>query len=199
MAMSPLESLAAGLGLVNIVLIARRTVWNYPFGIAMVCLYALIFYNAHLYSAAGLQIFFLASQIYGWWYWRLSHGGPGPVPVRVLGTRGFVGAVGSGIAGTFGLGLLMTHYTNDPAPWPDAANAVWSMVAQILTDRRHVESWPVWVGVNLLSIWLYASQGLLVTSALYALFLCIACWGWSEWRRAAGQLPMPGTRAEMGG
>jgi nicotinamide mononucleotide transporter len=197
--MEPLEIAAAGLGLANIVLIARRSVWNYPFGVAMVCLYAVIFYQKHLYSSAGLQIFFLASQLYGWWYWRLSHGGRGPVPVRVMGRTGFAIAVGSGIVGTLALGWVMRTYTSNPAPWPDAANAAWSMVGQILTDRRHVESWPLWVGVNILSVWLYASQGLLATAALYAVFLCIACWGWSEWRRAAGQLPMPGTRTEFGG
>ena len=65
--MSPLELTAAALGLVNIVLLARRTVLNYPFGIAMVLLYALLFAQTRLYSAALLQLFFLASQLYGWW------------------------------------------------------------------------------------------------------------------------------------
>lgn len=197
--MAPLEAIAAALGLINLVLIARRTIWNYPFGVAMVCLYFIVFWQARLYSAAGLQVFFLGSQLYGWWYWRQVTDGSMPVPVRRLGRRGRLIGAAAGTILTLGLGFGMSRFTDAAAPWWDAGNAGWSMVAQVLTDRRHVESWPVWVGVNLLSIWLYASQGLLVTSALYALFLCIACWGWSEWRRAAGQLPMPGTRAEMGG
>jgi nicotinamide mononucleotide transporter len=61
------------------------------------------------------------------------------------------------------------------------------MVAQILTDRRHVESWPLWILINILSVWLFASQGLFATAGLYAVFLCIACWGWDEWRRAAAR------------
>lgn len=182
--MSPLEIAAALLGLANIVLIARRTVWNYPFGVAMVCLYAWIFWQAGLFSSAALQAFFLASQLYGWWYWRRAHS-HGPVPVRGLSTRGRVWALAAGTAGSLGLGVAMSRYTADPAPWPDAANAAWSIVAQLLTDRRHVESWPLWIAINILSVWLYASQGLLATAALYAVFLCIACWGWSEWRRAA--------------
>ena len=73
--MSPLELTAAALGLINIVLIARRTVLNYPFGIVMVLLYAVLFWQTRLYSAALLQLFFLAAQIYGWTYWRRSHTG----------------------------------------------------------------------------------------------------------------------------
>lgn len=183
--MSPLELTAAAFGLVNIALITRRTVWNYPFGVAAVCLYGVVFWQARLYSAAGLQLFFLASQFYGWWYWRLSHTGSGPVPVRTLGRRGWAWALGAGVAGTLGLGLVMSHWTDAAAPWPDAGNAAWSMVAQILTDRRHVESWPLWIGINILSVWLYASQGLLATAALYAVYLCIACYGWDVWRKAA--------------
>ncbi len=183
--MSPLELTAAALGVINIVLIARRTVLNYPFGIAMVVLYAIVFAQTRLYSAALLQIFFLASQIYGGWYWRRSHTGTGPVPVRRLGPGGYAATIGGGVAGTLLLGLAMSRLTDAALPWWDAANAAWSMVAQLLTDRRLVESWPLWIAIDALSIGLYASQGLIATAALYALFLGIACWGWYAWHRAA--------------
>lgn len=183
--MSPLELTAAALGLVNIVLIARRTVLNYPFGIVMVVLYAVVFARARLYSAAGLQGFFLASQLYGWWYWRRSHTGTGPVPVATLPRREAAAFAAAGVAGTLALGLAMSRLTDAAAPWWDAGNAAWSMVAQLLTDRRHVESWPLWIAIDGLSVWLYASHGLPATAALYAVFGGLAAWGWIEWRRAA--------------
>ncbi len=182
--MTPLETVAALLGLVNIVLIARRTAWNYPFGVAMVTLYFGVFWQARLYSAAGLQIFFLASQLYGWWYWRRS-AITGPVPVRTLAARGWICSLAGGVAGTLLLGAAMSRWTDAAAPWPDAANAAWSMVAQLLTDRRHVESWPLWIAIDALSIGLYASQSLWATAVLYALFLAIAVWGWHAWRKVA--------------
>lgn len=181
--MSLLEAIAACLGLINLVLIARRTIWNYPFGIAMVCLYFVVFWQARLYSAAGLQLFFLGAQLYGWWYWRQVS--DGIVPVRRLGRQGRVVALAVGTSITVILGLVMSRFTDAAVPWIDAGNAGWSMVAQILTDRRHVESWPLWIGINIVSVWLYASQGLLATAALYAVFLFIAAWGWDNWRRAA--------------
>lgn len=187
--MSLLELLAATLGIINLVLIARRTIWNYPFGIAMVGLYFGVFWQAKLYSAAGLQVFFLASQLYGWWYWRQSltgfADGATAVPVRRLGAGNRLLALASGTLITLVLGSLMSRWTDAAAPWWDAGNAGFSIVAQILTDRRAIDSWPLWIGINILSIGLYASQGLLPTAALYAVFLCIAAWGWDNWRRAA--------------
>ena len=182
--MSTLELVAALFGLINLVLIARRTIWNYPFGIVMVCLYFIVFLDAKLYSTAALQIFFLASQLYGWWYWRQSTDGTTPVPVRRLTRHHHTIAIGSGTLLTLALGTTMSSLTDAAAPWWDATNAAWSMVAQVLTDRRHVESWPLWILINILSVWLFASQGLFPTAGLYAIFLCIACWGWDQWRRA---------------
>ena len=54
--MTIIEWVAAALGLINVVLVARRSLWNYPFGIAMVALYFFVFFEAKLYSDALLQI-----------------------------------------------------------------------------------------------------------------------------------------------
>lgn len=48
--MSQLEWLAAALVLINVALVAMRKVWNYPFALAAVTLYAFVFYEAKLYS-----------------------------------------------------------------------------------------------------------------------------------------------------
>ena len=183
--LSALEISAALFGLINIILIAHRSLWNYPFGVAMVSLYFIVFLQARLYSAAGLQIFFLASQIYGWWYWRRATDGAAPVPVRPLAIRSRWLALAAGSIGTLVLGLAMSRLTDAAAPWIDAGNAAWSMVAQLLTDRRYVESWLLWIGINIMSVWLYATQGLFPTAMLYTFFLGIAGWGWHQWRKAA--------------
>ena len=52
--MSGLEIAAVLLGIANILLIIRRSVWNYPFAIAMVSIYFVIFFFVYLYSDAGL-------------------------------------------------------------------------------------------------------------------------------------------------
>src|SRR4051794_22276351 len=70
--MGGIEIAAALLGVINVLLVVRRSVWNYPFGIVMVSLYFFVFRDAKLYSDALLQIFFLLIQLYGWWAWVRS-------------------------------------------------------------------------------------------------------------------------------
>ena len=60
------EWVAAGLGVFNVGLLVRRSIWNYPFGLAMVALYFFVFFEARLYSDVLLQIFFFVVQLYGW-------------------------------------------------------------------------------------------------------------------------------------
>src|ERR671912_542607 len=67
--MGGIEIAAALLGVINVLLVVRRSIWNYPFGIAMVALYFLVFWDAKLYSDALLQIFFVLIQLYGWRAW----------------------------------------------------------------------------------------------------------------------------------
>src|ERR1044071_5733762 len=67
--MGGIEIVAAALGVINVLLVVRRSTWNYPFGIVMVALYFFVFWEAKLYSDALLQIFFLVIQLYGWWAW----------------------------------------------------------------------------------------------------------------------------------
>lgn len=183
--MGGLEIAAALLGVINVVLVVRRSVWNYPFGIAMVSLYFFVFHDAKLYSDALLQIFFLVIQLYGWWAWtraeQVDHGvavGWMTMRSRVLwlaGTAVAIAVWGSGMA----------KFTDAAAPIADATIAGLSVAAQILQSLRRVESWVLWISVDAIAIGLFLWRGLDVTAALYALFLVISLFGLSEWRGKA--------------
>ncbi len=183
--MGAIEIAAALLGVINVLLVVRRSVWNYPFGIAMVALYFFVFWDAKLYSDALLQIFFLLIQVYGWWAWihaaQVDHG----VAVNWLGRKAQVRwSVGTLLAILL-WGSGMARFTDAAAPMADATIAGLSVSAQILQSLRKVESWVLWVAVDALAIGLFAWRGLAVTSALYALFLVLAVIGLIEWRRKA--------------
>ena len=86
--MGLIEAFAAALGVVNILLVIRRSLWNFPVGVTMVSLYFFVFWDAKLYSDALLQIFFLGIQLYGWWAWsRAERVGDAGVAVGLLGAR----------------------------------------------------------------------------------------------------------------
>jgi nicotinamide mononucleotide transporter len=182
--MSAIEIAAVLLGLINIVLIIRRSVWNFPVAIVMVSLYFLIFRDAKLYSDAGLQVFFIAVNLYGWWSWYRNKSGAGEVVVRRLTRLGYAEWIVASLALIGAWGFFMGNYTGTTYPYWDAAVAMLSVAAQILMVRRYVENWHWWIIVNLISIPLYVVKELYLTAGLYGVFLVLAIAGLVEWRKA---------------
>jgi nicotinamide mononucleotide transporter len=182
--MNALEIVAALLGLANILLLVRRSIWNYPFGIAMVLLYAFVFHDAKLYSDALLQIFFLIVQLYGWWHWVRNKAEAGQIMVERLPGRFMLLLAGVSMVAIYGWGALMHRFTDASYPWWDGSIAILSVVAQILLARRYIENWAIWILVDIISIGVYAAKGLWPTFGLYIIFLIVSILGLIEWRRA---------------
>uniref|UniRef100_UPI0035CAAB0A nicotinamide riboside transporter PnuC n=1 Tax=uncultured Sphingomonas sp. TaxID=158754 RepID=UPI0035CAAB0A len=186
--MTALEIVAFLLGLANVSLVVLRSIWNYVFGLAMVALYAVIFLDAKLYSDALLQAFFFVVQIYGWWNWARVRAQTGDIAVAHLAVRERALWAGGAIAGSVVWGYGMHRFTDASFPWIDATLAIVSVVAQILQSRRMIESWWLWIIVDIGSIALYAAKGLHLTMLLYAIFLLLAIWGLLDWRRVAARV-----------
>jgi nicotinamide mononucleotide transporter len=181
-----LEALATLFGLINIWLIVRRSVWNYPFGLAMVAIYAWIFAqpNVRLYSDVGLQVFFFVVQLYGWWNWSKSEAESGEVQVLLLPAAHRIGWVGIIAVATLAWGALMHRYTSASLPWWDAFIAMASVSAQLLMARRYLENWMLWIAVDAVAIGVYAAKGLMLTAILYTIFLIVSVIGLLNWRKA---------------
>ncbi|MFS0850163.1 nicotinamide riboside transporter PnuC [Novosphingobium panipatense] len=183
--MNLVEWAAALLGLANIALLVRRSVWNYPFGMAMVALYALVFFEAKLYAEAGLQGFFFAAQAWGWVLWVRAGGGDTQVPVRWLGNFSRLVWATATAALALNLGWVMHRFTDASLPYADAAIAGASIAAQILLAFRRIENWVLWILIDVASIAVYVSKGLWPTSGLYLVMLLMSVQGLREWISAA--------------
>jgi nicotinamide mononucleotide transporter len=181
--MSPIEIVAALLGIANIALLVRRSVWNYPFGLAMVAIYAVVFYRARLYPDACLQVFFFVVQLYGWWNWVHGRNDDGLVRVETLGPRERSLWSGVTLAFALAIGWFFSTYTNASAPWMDGSIAAMSVVAQYLLSVRRIENWYLWIAADTVAVPLYLWKGLYPTSALYLIFWGFSVAGFLEWRR----------------
>jgi nicotinamide mononucleotide transporter len=181
--MSAIEIIAVMLGIANILLVARRSIWNFPVALVMVTLYAQIFWDAKLYSDAGLQVFFFAVNLYGWWSWRANKAEVGEVVVERLTHTALFAWIGGSALAVVGWGTIMARLTDASLPYADASVAMLSVAAQLLMTWRKLESWYWWIVVNIISIGLYAVKALYLTAGLYALFLVIAVWGLMRWRK----------------
>ncbi len=187
--MNPLEIIAVVLGLANIWLLVRRSIWNYPFGMAMVALYAAIFFEAKLYGEAGLQIFFFAVNAYGWWLWARAGGLEHAVAVRWLGWPARLAWLAGIAVIAATLGTVMHRLTDAAMPFADASITAASIAAQLLLSFRRIENWVLWIAVDLGAVALYISRDLNLTAALYVAFFALSVLGLREWIGAARKSP----------
>ncbi len=176
------EIIATVLGLINITLIIRRSIWNFPFGMVMVILYGFVFFDAKLYLNSSLQIYFLIMQAIGWWWWLKKTDDRGLVIVERLPAKQRLAWVIIGTVAIILLGTIISRYTDGVLPYNDAAIAALSMIAQFFLAKRYLENWLVWICVDIIAVWTYLDQGLYPTAALYSAFLCIATFGYFRWR-----------------
>lgn len=158
----------------------------WPLAIVSSLMYALLFADSKLYGEAGLQFVFIGAAFWGWWQWLRGRSGDGTLlRVHHLSRRGLALLAAATLAAWPLMGLLLDHATDSDVPYFDALPTVASLAGQILLARKCVENWPVWVGVNIVSVALFAHKGLWLTVVLYALFTVLALFGWRAWRKLA--------------
>jgi nicotinamide mononucleotide transporter len=186
-----LEHIAAACGLANIYLTVRQNMWCWPVGVVMVSLYMYVFFHAKLYSDAGLQVFFLVMQFYGWYEWRR-----GPVEhstslsaIKRLRTRGWILTSAGVLAGTAGLGGVMRHFTDAALPYPDAFTTMLSVIAQFQLTRKILENWTLWIIADVVYIGVYSIKSLYPTAGLYFVFLVLSVLGYKEWKESMAAHP----------
>src|SRR3546814_7007477 len=73
------------------------------------------------------------------------------------------------IAAWAGWSFAMDRHTDAAVPWIDGAITMLSITAQWLLARRRVESWLLWIIVDLIAVPLFASRSEEHTSELQSL------------------------------
>lgn len=184
------ELAGAALGLLNVVLLVRRSVWNFPAAMAMVSLIGVTLFEARLYAETGLQVFFFVVNAWGWYLWVAARAAnaaiaDNTVPVGWMTDRArFVWAAITA-ALSLSLGWLLHRFTNAALPFADSAIAGASVTAQILLSLRRIENWVLWIAIDVLSVGLYINRGLYFLAALYVLLGVMSVLGLREWRKVA--------------
>ena len=178
------ELAGAVLGLIQIWLLVRRSIWNFPLAMASVSLIAVTLFEARLYSEAGLQLFFFVVNAVGWFQWRGVEDAGHQVPVSWMTRSQRLVWLAITVVLSLSLGWLMNHFTNAALPFADSAVAGASIAAQLLLNMRRIENWVLWVVIDVASIGLYLYRDLYFLLALYLAFLVISVIGLKEWMAA---------------
>lgn len=183
-----LEVIAFALALGCVVLNVLEIHWAWPLAIAASLLYGWLFFVSRLYGDVAVQSFFVLSSLWGWYQWlfgRREDAGGAEAPLRIARLGGArLAVVGLlWLAAWPALGLLLARFTDTDVPYFNAFPTIGSFIGQILLALKFVETWPVWLIVNAVSVALYGSKSLWLTALLYVLFGALAVAGWRRWGR----------------
>ncbi|WP_067702437.1 MULTISPECIES: nicotinamide riboside transporter PnuC [unclassified Erwinia] len=210
--LSWIEAIGTLAGLLCIWLASQEKIINYAFGLVNVTLFAVIFFQIQLYASLLLQLFFLVANIYGWYAWsRQTADHQQALKIRWMGlpkalawlvvcvvaialmTRYinpvFAWLTAIAVEGMQAMGLAVTQPTLQPDAFPfwDSCLMVLSIVAMILMTRKYVENWLIWVVINVISVMIFARQGVWAMAVEYVILTLIALNGSWLWIRSARQ------------
>ena len=171
-------------GLVNVGLLVRRHILNWPVGILNVALLMLVFWSVGLYADASLQIVYVVLGCYGWWAWLYGGERRTELAVRHTSRREWLILAVAGVVLTAGLWLFLDRLTESTVPLADALTTALSLLATYGQTRKLVESWWLWIAADLIYIPLYAYKDLWLTSILYIAFLILCVLGLRAWQAA---------------
>lgn len=172
--------------------VARQKIWNWPVGIANNIAFGFLFVSAGLYAETVLQAVFAIIAVYGWIAWRSGGSATaGELPVRRTRPAEARLLIASTVLATVVIALVLEHGTDSTVPWPDAFVLAASLAATYGQARKILESWWVWILIDVVSVPLYISRGLYLTALLYLGFLALCVLGLRNWRRDLAQQTAP--------
>lgn len=165
-----------------VALVVRRSVANFPVGIANSGFFLVLFASAQLWADSALQMTYIVLGFVGWWRWLHGDRLRTPLPVRSMRPL-HVLWWGLAVAGGTSLLYPVLHLAQDSAPFLDALTTSLSLVAQWLLNGKWIESWYFWIAADSIYVPLYLSRGLNLTALVYGLFLALCVAGLRSWSR----------------
>lgn len=183
-------------GIAAVVLSALAHVWSWPIGIINVVLSFFLFFQVQLYPDMFLQVFFFVTNVIGWWRW--THPKPfeedrkHELRVSFMKSSELLFVSVAGIAGTLLFGyfaqnlhtLFPSVFTKpSAAPYLDSFITVMSVITTFYLIQKKIESWFIWLLVDIIATYLYFTRDIKLYGVLYLVFCFIASFALWNWVR----------------
>ena len=179
--LTPLEAFAVVFSAWSVWLLSQNRPFGWWVGLVGVTAYGVVFYRVRLFAEVAIQGFYFLTSLQAIRIWLRGGIDRTEKPVGRPSRSLILMTLLIGLVSVFALreGLIAIR---GAAPFWDALTTVMSLIAHLYLMGRYVDSWYVWVAVDVIYIPLYASRGLYVTSLLYVVFLILAVRGLLHFR-----------------
>ena len=166
----------------------HKAMWVVGFLTSLV--YVFVFFFSKIYADMGLNIYYVAISIYGFWKWAQTDKTvqeKRPAEETILYrhiTWPLFAGIAFAILAIYALIYYVLHnFTDSPIPMGDAFTTSVGIVATWMLARRIIEHWIFWVIVNFVSVYLYYIRGLYPTLFLYLCYAILAIIGYITWKK----------------
>ena len=146
-------------------------------------LYFFIMMSANLYMEAYLQIFYIIMAIYGWFQWNKISENKSKIIVRTWSIKQHLIVISSVISLAYISGSLLNIYTEAALPFIDALTTWGAIIATYMVAKKLLENWIYWFVIDSISVLLFMSRGLYLTSVLFFVYLIIIYFGYKSWTK----------------
>jgi nicotinamide mononucleotide transporter len=177
-----LEWIAVILGITEVLLARKNSVWLYPAGIGSSAITITLLLEVGLYAESALSAYYVVMSIYGWYLWVRRSGEP-PVKIAYANRNDWL-ITGLIAFGGWGVIYLVLHnFTPSTVPVWDAWVSSTAWAGTWLLARRRIENWVILNVSNLFAIPLLFHKNLALFAALTLFLFIIAIFGYFDWKK----------------
>jgi nicotinamide mononucleotide transporter len=177
------EITAVLLAIAYIVFAVRESLWCWPAAFLSTAIYTWLFWEVSLLMESALNAYYMGMAVYGYYVWRYKHGDTEDArPVISWPLTAHLWLIGLCTLASVLVGYVMANYTPAHYPWLDAATTVFAVVTTWLVAQKILENWLYWIVIDIASIYLYLQKGLMLTSALFLIYIVLAAIGYLRWQ-----------------
>ena len=177
---SGIEFVAVFFSILYVILAAKESIWCWGAAAISVILYIYICFFAQLYPETGLQVFYLFMAFYGFYHWNKKEQKL-QISEWSISKHLFIVALGTIL--TFLMGFYFATYTNAKMPIVDSFTTVFSIFATYMVVKKILGNWLYWIVIDTVSVYLYFSRDLHLTSLLFMAYTIIAIFGYFSWMK----------------
>ncbi|MFL2725622.1 MAG: nicotinamide riboside transporter PnuC [Gammaproteobacteria bacterium] len=183
-----MEIFAVLFAIIYLLLAVKQDVRCWYAAILSSSLYFFIMLSAKLYMEAYLQIFYILMAVYGWLQWNKVNVNKTKFIVRTWSIKQHVIVISMILMFAYISGSLLNIYTKAALPFIDAFTTWGAIVATYMVAKKLLENWIYWFVIDSISILLFLSRELYLTSILFFVYLIIIYFGYRSWTKIKNEM-----------
>lgn len=207
-----IEFVAMAFGILSVLYAKKENILVYPTGIVSTGLYIFLLAKWQMYGDLLINIYYTLMSIYGWWMWTRIVNQSTHEQLKISRTtlKDNIKAIGIFVFTSLFVVVVYRYHNVMPKnfgfiesvqyawenigskklenirkvmPFLDTFTTGAAFVGMWLMANKKLESWIVWIVVNMASIPLYFIKGYGFTGIQYTIFLILAFYGYRQWKQ----------------